>query len=69
MIVAEQDAVIPMSLARSAFDRAGEPEDFIALACSHTAVYDTEPFLSEAADAAIGRYGKNLAPPLSAAER
>jgi len=68
MIVAEQDAVIPMSLARSGFDRAGEPKEFVALPCSHTAAYGTEPFPPEAADAAIGWYGKHLAPPLSAAE-
>lgn len=60
MIVAEQDQIIPPALARSAFDRAGEPKRFLSLPCSHTAVYDTEPFLSQAAAVAIDWFGETL---------
>ena len=60
MIVAEQDQIIPPSLARSAFERALEPKRFISLPCTHTAVYSTEPFLSQAAEAAIGWFRQNL---------
>ena len=60
MIVAEQDQIIPSSLARSAFERALEPKRFLLLPCTHTAVYNTEPFLSQAAEATIGWFRENL---------
>lgn len=62
MIVAEQDQIVPASLARAAFERAGEPKRFMSLPCTHTAVYDTEPFLGEAAAAAIDWFGEHLVP-------
>ncbi len=61
MIVAEQDQIIPPALTRSAFERAGEPKRLLSLPCTHTAVYDTEPFLSQAAAAAIDWFGGSLA--------
>jgi uncharacterized protein len=60
MIVAEQDQIISPSLARSAFERALEPKRSISLPCTHTAIYNTEPFLSQAAAAAIGWFRDNL---------
>jgi fermentation-respiration switch protein FrsA (DUF1100 family) len=60
MIAAEQDQVVPPALARSAFERAGEPKRFVSLPCSHTAVYDTEPFLSQASAAAVAWFGEHL---------
>jgi fermentation-respiration switch protein FrsA (DUF1100 family) len=60
MIVAEQDQIVPPSLARSAFERALEPKRFISLPCTHTAIYNTEPFLSQAAAAATEWFRDNL---------
>ena len=60
MIVAEQDQIIPPALARAAFERAGEPKRFVSLPCTHTAVYDTEPFLGRAATAASDWFGEHL---------
>ena len=66
MIAAEQDQIVPLSLARAAFERAGEPKRFLSLPCSHTAVYDTEPFLAQAAGAAADWFQTHLAPPAAA---
>lgn len=63
MIIAEQDQIVPQALARAAFDRALEPKRFLALPCSHTAVYDTEPFLSQAAGAATDWFRTHLTSP------
>ena len=60
MIVAEQDQIVPMALARAGFERALAPKQFISLPCSHTAVYNTEPFLTQAADAATAWFEANL---------
>ena len=62
MIAAEQDQIVPIALVRTAFERAGEPKRLLTLPCSHTAVYATEPFLSQAADAAIDWLRTHLTP-------
>lgn len=61
MIVAEQDQIIPPPLARAAFERALEPKRYLSLPCTHTAVYNTDPFLSQAATAAIDWFREYLA--------
>jgi fermentation-respiration switch protein FrsA (DUF1100 family) len=60
MILAEQDQIIPAALARSAFDRAGEPKELLALDCQHTDVYNVEPWMSQSADAATDWFTSNL---------
>lgn len=52
MIVAEQDSLIPIEVARQVFDRAGEPKRWTALPCRHFDVYATEPWFSRASQAA-----------------
>lgn len=61
MIVAEQDQIIPADLAKGAFERAGEPKELLVLDCQHTAVYNTEPWLSQSADKATEWYRTHLA--------
>lgn len=60
MIVAEQDQIIPPLLARTAFERALEPKRYLSLPCTHTAVYNTDPFLSQATTAAIDWFREYL---------
>lgn len=60
MIVAEDDQIIPPGLAKTAFDRALEPKRLIMLPCQHTGVYNTEPWLSQSADAATTWYRDHL---------
>jgi fermentation-respiration switch protein FrsA (DUF1100 family) len=60
MIIAEQDQIIPAALARSAFERAEEPKELLALDCQHTDVYKVEPWLSQSADAAANWFTTHL---------
>ena len=60
MIIAEQDQIIPAALARSAFERAEEPKELLALDCQHTDVYKVEPWLSRSADAATNWFKTHL---------
>lgn len=60
MIVAEQDQIIPAALAKAAFDRALDPKELLLLPCQHTGVYNTEPWLSQAADASTAWFEKHL---------
>lgn len=63
MIVAEQDQILPPSVAREVFDRAHEPKQWMSLPCLHTGVYATEPFLSQAADASLEWFRTHLPDP------
>ncbi len=70
MVVAEQDQILPPSIARDTFDRAREPRRWLSLACSHIGVYNTEPYLSQAADASLEWFTRWMPPPSAvAAER
>ncbi|MEA2931406.1 MAG: uncharacterized protein QOI56_191, partial [Actinomycetota bacterium] len=60
MIVAEQDQIIPAALASAAFERAGEPKELLRLDCQHTDVYNVEPWMSQAADAATSWFTTHL---------
>jgi fermentation-respiration switch protein FrsA (DUF1100 family) len=60
MIVAEQDQIIPATLAQAAYERAGEPKELLMLACQHTDVYNVEPWLSQSADAATNWFTTHL---------
>jgi fermentation-respiration switch protein FrsA (DUF1100 family) len=60
MIVAEQDQIIPATLAQAAFERAGEPKELLMLACQHTDVYNVEPWMSQSADAATAWFATHL---------
>ena len=60
MVLAEQDSVIPVELARAAFDRAGEPKDLQVVPCGHFEVYDTEPWFSKAVGSMVEWYIKYL---------
>ncbi len=64
VIAAEQDSIIPISLVRSAFERASEPKELVVLPCLHSAVYNTEPYVSQAANAAVRWFKKALGDPL-----
>jgi fermentation-respiration switch protein FrsA (DUF1100 family) len=61
MIVAEQDSLIPVDVARAAFERAGQPKELLALECGHFDVYATEPWFSRAAGAAARWFEEHLA--------
>lgn len=47
MVVAAQDSLIPVDVARAVFERAGEPKRLLELDCGHFDVYSTEPYHSE----------------------
>ena len=53
MVLAEHDSLIPVELARSAFDRAGDPKKLEVLPCGHFEVYDTEPWFSDAVSSMV----------------
>jgi fermentation-respiration switch protein FrsA (DUF1100 family) len=50
-------------LARSAFDRAEEPKQLLVLPCQHTDVYNVEPWVTQAADAAADFFTSHLTAP------
>ncbi len=60
MVLAEQDSLIPVELAREAFERAGEPKQIQAFACGHFEVYETEPWFSKAVESMVEWYKKYL---------
>jgi fermentation-respiration switch protein FrsA (DUF1100 family) len=60
VVLAENDEFIPSDLVRATFERAGEPKDLVVLSCGHLEVYDTEPWLTRAADAAIDWFTRYL---------
>ena len=60
MILAEKDTLIPVELARAAFDRAGDPKELHTLPCGHFEVYETEPWFSNAVGRMVNWYVKYL---------
>ena len=60
MVLAEHDSLIPVELARAAFDRAGGPKKLQVLPCGHFEVYDTEPWFSDAVSSMVEWYTKYL---------
>ncbi len=60
MVLAEQDSLIPVELARAAFDRAGEPKKLELIPCGHFEVYVTEPWFSKAVNSMAEWYTKYL---------
>ncbi len=60
MVLAEQDSLIPVELARAAFDRAGDPKSLEVIPCGHFEVYDTEPWFSKAVGSMVEWYTKYL---------
>jgi hypothetical protein len=60
MVLAEQDSLIPVELARAAFDRAGAPKELQAFPCGHFDVYQTEPWFSKAVSSMMEWYTKHL---------
>ncbi len=68
MIAADDDQILPPSIAKATFDRAGEPKRWLSLPCGHTGIYDTEPFLSQTAEASIDWFRTHLPDPELVAE-
>ena len=60
MILAEQDSLIPVELARTAFDRAGEPKELHTFPCGHFEAYETEPWFTKAVSSMADWYTKYL---------
>ena len=60
MILAENDSLLSLDLAREAFARAGDPKRLELLACGHFDVYATEPWFSRAAGAAADWFRTHL---------
>lgn len=60
IVAAEHDSLIPMSLVTEAFARARDPKALVALPCRHFDVYETEPWFSRAAGAAVDWFTKHL---------
>ena len=60
MILAEQDSLIPVELAREVFDRASHPKELKTFPCRHFEVYETEPWFSKAASSMVECYTKYL---------
>jgi fermentation-respiration switch protein FrsA (DUF1100 family) len=60
LVLAENDEFIPADLVRATFERAREPKDLVSLSCGHIDVYNTEPWLTRAADAAIEWFRRYL---------
>lgn len=48
VVAAEYDSLIPISLVRETFARAGEPKELLAISCGHFGVYRDEPFHTQA---------------------
>ena len=60
MVLAEQDSLIPVELARAAFDRAGDPKELQVFPCGHFEAHETEPCLSKAVNSMVDWYTKYL---------
>ncbi len=60
MVLAEQDSLIPVELARAAFDRAGAPKELQVYPCRHFDVYETEPWFSKAVSSMVEWYTEHL---------
>ncbi len=60
MVIAEQDSLIPVELARAAFDRAGGPKKLEVIPCGHFELYVTEPWFSKAVSSMVEWYTKYL---------
>ena len=60
MVLAEQDSLIPVELARAAFDRAGYPKKLQSFPCGHFEVYETEPWFSKAVSSMVEWYTEYL---------
>jgi len=60
MVLAEYDSILPIDLAKEAFQRAGEPKAMTILPCGHFDVYSTEPWFSKASGAAVDWFKKHL---------
>jgi fermentation-respiration switch protein FrsA (DUF1100 family) len=61
MIPAQDDQIIPLALVKAAYERAQQPKDMLVLPCQHTDVYKTEPWASQAAEAAVAWFSTHLA--------
>lgn len=68
MIHGEKD-LIPPDAVRAVFDRAGEPKKLLVLDCLHTDLYTREPWVTQAADAAIEWFNRYLHNPRAAEPR
>lgn len=53
MILAEQDSLIPVELARAAFDRAGDPKELHTFPRGHFEVYESEPWFTKAVSSMV----------------
>ncbi len=51
---------LPPELAQEAYERAGEPKRILLLDCEHSDLYDKQPWMGQAADAAIGWFRENF---------
>ena len=60
MVLAEQDSLIPVELARAAFDRAGDPKKLEVFPCGHFEVYEVEPWFSKSVNGMAEWYTKYL---------
>jgi len=60
MIIAENDSLIPVEIAREAADRAGEPKEIMIVKCGHFDVYETEPWHSQVASGATEWFTAHL---------
>ena len=60
MVLAENDSLIPVELARAAFDRAGDPKELHTSPCGHFEVYEAEPWFSNAVGRMVDWYVKYL---------
>lgn len=60
MVLVETDTLIPVEMARSAFERAGKPKELHTFPCGHFEVYETEPWFSKAVSSMVDWYTKHL---------
>ncbi len=60
IIAAEHDYLIPAALITEAYERAAEPKEMLLLPCRHFDVYGTDPWFSQAVNAAIEWFKKYL---------
>ncbi len=60
MILAGKDELIPIDLAKKAYEHASDPKDLVILPCGHFNVYHKEPWFSKASVAAVEWFRKHL---------
>jgi fermentation-respiration switch protein FrsA (DUF1100 family) len=60
MILAENDELIPIDLARKAYEHVSGPKDQLILSCGHFDVYHKEPWFSKASEAAVEWFREHL---------